>query len=175
MSPLLILSLAGGALWLYTQSSSTTSTAWPPTPDVQNGLVAQLSTMYQSATGAAPSPAMVTEIQAAVNGAPAQYQATLPQGQAPTVAGYQAWVLAKGQAAMSATSPSSSVPAAYRTAGPLGLPGHDPYPMWDVHGNAFFRASDGSVVAVWHSNDQRGDFPEPRVREFAVRLRPWGR
>jgi hypothetical protein len=155
MSPLLLASLGLGALYLLTQSSSTPSQAWPPSPGVQQGLVAQLSANYQTATGAAPSAAMVTEIQAAVNGAPAQYQASLPKGATPTVTGYQAWVLAKGQAAMSVPKATSS--------GPLGLPGHDPYPMWDVHGNAYFRASDGSVVSVYHANDQRGDFPEHRA------------
>jgi len=174
MSPLILATLGLGALYLYAQSSATTDTSWPPSASVQQGLVAQLATNYQTATGTAPSAAMVTEIQAAVNGAPAQYQASLPQGQTPTVAGYQAWVLAKGQAAMSVAAPASKVPAAYRTAGPLGLVGPDLYPLWDVYGNAYFRASDGTIVAVYHSNDQRGDFVGPRVRRFAVQLVPWG-
>jgi hypothetical protein len=163
MSPLLVITLAGGALYLLTQSS-TSSQAWPPSPGVQQGLVTQLSTYYQSATGNVPGAAEVTQIQAAVNGAPAQYQASLPQGTAPTIAGYQAWVLSKGQAAMQVVSAT--------TAGPLGLHGGDPYPMWDVHGNAYFRQSDGSVVATYHSRDQRGDFPSPRSHDFRAELWP---
>jgi len=159
---LLLGALGLGAYYVIQQQN-----AWPPSASVQSALQAQIQAQYQQTTGQPMSAALVQQLQQALAGAPAQYQATLPAGTQPTVAGYQAWVLAKSSAALSVAAPAPAQqlgffpPAGYQTAGPLGLQGPNPQANWDVYGNAFFTDAYGRAVAVSHENLAPADYIQP--------------
>jgi hypothetical protein len=164
LNPWLLLSLVGTGIYLVASSSANT---WPPSPSVQQGLVNQLAANAQQRTGQTLSAAQVQQIQSAVNSAPSAYLATLPQGTTPTVAGYQAWVLQQGNAAISGgTSLWGQAQQGYgqlqqqaTASGPLGYGCASPYPIFDVWGNALFVNDDGSPWIVKGPHwDYAGDF-----------------
>jgi|GEM_PF-4462839 len=171
---LLLGAIGLGAYYVIQQQN-----AWPPSASVQSALQAQIQAQYQQATGQPMTPGLVQQLQQALAEAPATYQATLPAGTTPTVAGYQAWVLAKANAAMvAAPAPAQQLgffpPAGYQTAGPLGLQGPNPQANWDVYGNAFFTDAYGRAVAVYHENFAPADYIQPiymRQTEGTLHLR----
>lgn len=158
--------LGAGALYLVSQAQAN---AWPPSASVQQGLVTQLATMAQQQTGQALSPAQYAELTSAVNQAPAGYQATLTQGMTPTTSGYQAWVLAQGQAAIS----SGATLWQPTVSGPLGIQGGDPYPTFDVWGNAYFVDKHALPLIVYNAEDPRGDFPPKPAKVYAGTVDWW--
>lgn len=70
------------------------NSAWPPSPDVQNGILNQILATNAAIGGAQPTAAQSTELAASVAQLPGMYVAALPAGTSPTVAGYQAWASA---------------------------------------------------------------------------------
>lgn len=97
--PLLILGVLGVLAYLALASSSTSS--WPPSAAVQQGLVNQIAAMA-SAAGTPMTASQLSELATSVNAMPAAYQSTLSAGTQPSTSLYQAWVLAKGQQAIQA-------------------------------------------------------------------------
>lgn len=82
-----VLVVAGVTYYVYD------TTVWPPSADVQQGVVNQILAANTAMGGQAPTAAQAAALAADVAGMPAQYAASLPTGTTPTVAGYQAWVL----------------------------------------------------------------------------------
>jgi hypothetical protein len=65
--------------------------SWPPSADVQQGILNQILAINLAMGGMQPTAAQSTELAASVAELPAIYVAALPAGTTPTVAGYQAW------------------------------------------------------------------------------------
>jgi hypothetical protein len=169
MSPLLVGTVGGLILYLLVSGSS--SSAWPPSSAVQQALVAQLTQMAQQHSGQPLNVYQTTVLQQQVQAGPAAYQAILPVGTAPTVAGYQQWMLQQGSLALAAGDvPGALSGAGATTSGPLGLIGGDPYPLYDVHGNALFFDKHGRPLMAWHANDPRGDFAPPAPYQVEASL-----
>ena len=136
---MLLLSFAGSALAYFAFMSAASSAAsaqaaaasnWPPTTAQQQALQVQISQLVVEVTGQVMTAQEQTNLSALLANAPAQYQAGLPTGAAPTVAGYSSWVLA-GSAAQAAASLQTSGTASpyggptasgYVGAGPLPVP-----------------------------------------------------
>ena len=133
---MLLLSFAGSALAYFAFMAAASSAAsaqsaaasnWPPTAAQQQALQVQISQLVLEVTHTALTAQEQSDLQALLANAPAQYQAGLPAGTSPTIAGYSAWVLA-GSAAQAAAStanlPESYIgtTAGYVGAGPLAVP-----------------------------------------------------
>jgi hypothetical protein len=104
----------GGALaaaYVVSQSSSQANldAAWPPSANVQQALVTQISQMF-SASGTQLTSAQQTQLAGYVSSGIAEYAGTIPAGSLPTVAGFQAWMLSE-----------ATLAAAYVQAGGQGL------------------------------------------------------
>jgi hypothetical protein len=84
-------------------ASTLSTTGWPPSQAVQQGLVNQFSAMASATLGRPLTPQEATNIGNGVAQAPQEYVATLA-GAAPTVAGYQTWALTQLYGALMATS-----------------------------------------------------------------------
>lgn len=82
-----ILTVAGVTYYVYD------TTVWPPSADVQQGVVNQILAANTAMGGQAPTAAQAAALAGDVANMPAQYVASLPTGTTPTVAGYQTWVL----------------------------------------------------------------------------------
>lgn len=100
---MLLLSFAGSLLayfaFLAASSSAASAQAasatnWPPTTAQQQALQAQIGQLVSEVTGQPLTSHQQANLSAVLANAPSQYQTTLPAGTTPTVAGYQAWVLA---------------------------------------------------------------------------------
>lgn len=76
----------------YVAYQSTKS--WPPSADVQQGILNQILSANQAMGGQPPSADQSAQLAASVQQAATTYAASLPAGQTPTVAGYQAWMSA---------------------------------------------------------------------------------
>lgn len=109
---MLLLSFAGSVLAYFAFLSASSSAAsaqaaaatnWPPTTAQQQALQVQISQLVDEVTGQSLTSQEQSNLQLLLANAPAQYQAGLPAGTPPTMAGYQAWVLA-GSAAQVAAS-----------------------------------------------------------------------
>ena len=108
-----LLLLAGavglGALLLIQGSASaspvSSSSSWPPSAAVQQGLVNQFAAMASSTLGRPLTAQEMGNIEAGVAQAPDEYVATLPAS-APTatIAGYMAWATSQLYSAMMAAS-----------------------------------------------------------------------
>lgn len=114
---MILLSFAGSMLAYFAFLSASSSAAsaqaaaatnWPPTQAQQQALQVQI-TQLVAEVGRPLTAAEQTNLSNLLANAPAQYQATLPAGTTPTVAGYQAWVLAgsASQASAAASDPSN--------------------------------------------------------------------
>jgi len=73
--------------------------AWPPSANVQQALVNQISGMFAQG-GAALTSAQQTTLAGYVSAGSIDYAATIPAGSLPTVAGFQGWMLAQAAAAV---------------------------------------------------------------------------
>lgn len=82
-----ILTVAGATYYVYD------TMVWPPSADVQQGVVNQILAANTAMGGQAPTAAQAAALAGDVANMPAQYAASLPTGTTPTVAGYQTWVL----------------------------------------------------------------------------------
>lgn len=70
------------------------NSSWPPSADVQTGILNQLLATNAGIGGAQPTAAQSTALAASIAQLPGMYVASLPAGTSPTVAGYQAWATA---------------------------------------------------------------------------------
>lgn len=68
--------------------------SWPPSADVQQGILNQILSTNMAIGGAQPTAAQSQALADSVAQLPGMYVAALPAGTAPTVAGYQAWASA---------------------------------------------------------------------------------
>jgi len=101
---MLLLSFLGSALAYFAFMSAASSaasaqsaaqaTAWPPSPSDQAALASQISGLVAEVSSHPLSALEQAHLKAQLDAAPAEYVATLPQGATPTLAGYQAWILA---------------------------------------------------------------------------------
>jgi len=103
------------------------ATNWPPTVAQQQALQVQISQLVDEVTGQPLTAQEQANLQMLLANAPAQYQAGLPTGMSPTMAGYQAWVLAGSAAQVAA---SSQMPATQYG----GFTGTGPQPAGSVSG-----------------------------------------
>jgi len=102
--------LAYGAVLSAASSASSAQTAtatnWPPTQAQLTALQTQISQLVVEVTGSKLTSQEQYNLSTLLSNAPAQYQATLPQGTTATYAGFAAWVMA-GSAAQVAASTSA--------------------------------------------------------------------
>jgi len=121
---LLILGVAAVITIASTSSAASSSQAsvqqWPPGPQLQAMLAQQYATYYSNATGEQLDMAQVNALFAQF---PAAYQAQLPPGTQPTIAGYQAWVASNYVSGMQA---GGNMPGY----GEWGQPGTNWNPAW---------------------------------------------
>jgi hypothetical protein len=82
--------VGGVGYMVYTTSQNA---SWPPSADIQQGIVNQILSANVSMGGQAPTPAQSAQLAASVAQMPATYAASLPAGTTPTVAGYQTWAM----------------------------------------------------------------------------------
>jgi hypothetical protein len=78
--------VGGVGYMIYTQTVE-----WPPSADVQQGVLSQILAANNAMGGQAPTPAQAAALASSVAALPATYAASLPAGTTPTVAGYQVW------------------------------------------------------------------------------------
>ena len=78
--------VGGVGYMIYTQTVE-----WPPSVDVQQGVLSQILAANNAMGGQAPTPAQAAALASSVAALPATYAASLPAGTTPTVAGYQVW------------------------------------------------------------------------------------
>lgn len=116
---MILLSFAGSMLAYFAFMSAASSAAsaqaaasvtnWPPTAAQQTALQSQIGQLVAEVTGQPLSQGEASNLSALLSTAPSKYQATLPLGATPTLAGYQAWVLA-GSGAAAAVSMQPTPP-----------------------------------------------------------------
>jgi hypothetical protein len=113
---MLLLSFAGSMLAYFAFLSASSSAAsaqsaaasnWPPTAAQQQALQVQIAQIVAEVTQQPMTAREQTALANLLANAPAQYQAGLPSGTKPTIAGYSSWVLA-GSAAQAAVSAQTS-------------------------------------------------------------------
>lgn len=68
--------------------------SWPPSADVQQGILDQILSANVAMGGQSPTADQSTTLAASIAQLPAMYVASLPAGTSPTIAGYQAYVSA---------------------------------------------------------------------------------
>lgn len=78
----------------YTVYTAYQNSAWPPSADVQQGVLNQILMANSTMGGQAPTPAQAQALAVSVAQLPAMYTASLPAGTSPSVQGYQAWASA---------------------------------------------------------------------------------
>jgi hypothetical protein len=84
--------VVGGVGWMvYTTYQNS---VWPPSADVQNGILNQILATNAGIGGMQPTAAQSTALAASIAQLPAMYVASLPAGTAPSVSGYQTWATA---------------------------------------------------------------------------------
>jgi hypothetical protein len=142
---MLLLSFAGSMLAYFAFLSASSSAAsaqaaaatnWPPTTAQQQALQVQISQLVAEVTQQPLTAQEQSNLSVLIAAAPAQYQATLPTGATPTMAGYQAWIMAGTAANTVAAMPTqyegTNLPPGYpqpaasasgpMRAGPLPVP-----------------------------------------------------
>jgi len=70
------------------------NSSWPPSADVQTGILNQILATNAAIGGLQPTAAESQTLAASVAQLPGMYVAALPVGTSPTVPGYQAWASA---------------------------------------------------------------------------------